>query len=327
MLTNAEVEVAADVTAGLKTGLVRQRSFSGRRKISRTADQPGHPLGDGVQNLGAGVAPGHALGVGGKFGNIGIPAFRQLALGNLLPLRCQLRILLFVRREFLIPRGLGLVTALPRLAHMLSHFFRHQELRIYGPAVARLSQSDFFFAQRLAMRRRSVVLVGRAPGDVAIHDDERRPRGLLQCILDRFIEQREIVGIAHPLHIPVVGHEARRHVVAESQGGVAFDGDVIVVVDPQQIGKFEVSGQRRCFVRDSFHQTTIAANGVHTIIKKFVVWAIEARCQPALRDRHAHRIGHTLAERAGGGLDSGRQPILRMPGALRIPLAEALQLI
>src|SRR5207237_9018308 len=120
-----------------------------------------------------------ALGVTVKFGNIGIPALGQFAFAELLPLRRLLRILLFVRREFLVPRRLGLVTALPRLAHMLSHFFRHQELRIYGPAVARLSQSDFFFAQRLAMGRRSVLLVGRAPGDVAIHDGDRGPRGLL----------------------------------------------------------------------------------------------------------------------------------------------------
>src|SRR5438067_13921299 len=110
MLTNAEVEVAADVTASLKTGLVRQRSFSGRRKIGRTADQPGHPLGDGVQNLGAGVAPSHALGVSGKFGNIGIPALGQFAFAELLPLRRLLRILLFVGREFLIPRGLAPIT-------------------------------------------------------------------------------------------------------------------------------------------------------------------------------------------------------------------------
>src|SRR5438876_10917590 len=99
MLTNAEVEVAADVTAGLKTGLVRQRSFSGRRKISRTADQPGHPLGDGVENLGAGVAAGQAFGVGGTFRHIGIPACWQLALGNVLPRRCQLRLLSFVGLE------------------------------------------------------------------------------------------------------------------------------------------------------------------------------------------------------------------------------------
>ena len=46
-----------------------------------------------------------------------------------------------------------------------------------------------------------------------------------------------------------------------------------------------------------------------------------------LRDRHADRIGQTLAERPGGGFDAGGVAVLRVSGRERAELAEALDLV
>ena len=46
-----------------------------------------------------------------------------------------------------------------------------------------------------------------------------------------------------------------------------------------------------------------------------------------LGDRHADRVAEALAERAGGGLDAGRDEVLRMAGRERAELAEALDLV
>src|SRR5207248_10658209 len=42
-------------------------------------------------------------------------------------------------------------------------------------------------------------------------------------------EHAEVVGIADARDVPAVGDEARRHVLAEGNVGVALDADVVVV--------------------------------------------------------------------------------------------------
>ena len=54
--------------------------------------------------------------------------------------------------------------------------------------------------------------------------------------------------------------------------------------------------------------------------------AVELGGEQPLGERHAHRVGDALAERAGGGLDPGRAAVFRVAGRLRVELAEALQL-
>ena len=45
----------------------------------------------------------------------------------------------------------------------------------------------------------------------------------------------------------------------------------------------------------------------------------------ALCDRHAYRIGHALAERAGGGFDARRVAVFGMTGRQRAKLTEVLE--
>ena len=60
---------------------------------------------------------------------------------------------------------------------VLDNLRRHEELGVVRPAVDFLRQPHFFFAQRGAVGRVGVLLVGRAVADVAADDDQRRPIG------------------------------------------------------------------------------------------------------------------------------------------------------
>ena len=68
-----------------------------------------------------------------------------------------------------------------------------------------------------------------------------------------------IVGVADAEDVPAVAEEARGHVFAEGQRGVALDGDVVVVVDPAEVGELEVPGQGRGLAADAFHHAAVAA--------------------------------------------------------------------
>ena len=97
----------------------------------------------------------------------------------------------------------------------------HEELRVLGPAVAPLGEADLLVAERLAVRRARVLLVRRAVGDVAVDDDQRRAIGGALERPERALEHLEVVGVADAGDVPAVADEARRHVVAEGQLGVA----------------------------------------------------------------------------------------------------------
>ena len=72
-------------------------------------------------------------------------------------------------------------------------------------------------------------------------------------------QQLQIVGIAHPGHIPAVPHEPLGHVFAEGEIRLALDRDPVVVVHPAEVGQLEVTGERGGLVRDAFHHVAVAA--------------------------------------------------------------------
>ena len=83
----------------------------------------------------------------------------------------------------------------------------------------------------------------RAVRDVAVDDDERRPiRGLLERG-ERTRQRVEIVGVADAQDIPAVAEKTRGDIFGEGEPGIAFDGDLVVVVDPAQIRKREMARQ------------------------------------------------------------------------------------
>ena len=136
-------------------------------------------------------------------------------------------------------RGPLLAQLFPALAdafmEMFANAIRNQELRIFRPSVEALRELYFFLAQRLTMGFFRVLPVGSAVADVAVENDERRtilysdgmPVSVCQCC--------EIVGIMHVRDVPAVAAESCCDIFAEREIGLAFNGDLIVVVEPTQV--------------------------------------------------------------------------------------------
>lgn len=128
-------------------------------------------------------------------------------------------------------------------------------------------------------------------------------------------------------HVPAIGLETRRGVVAEPAGGVAVDGDLVVVPECHQLAKAPGTGQRRGFVRNAFHQAAVAHEHPSAVIDDFQLRAVVALRQQLLGQRKAHRIGKPLPERAGGGFNAGSFAALGVTGGLAVQLAELLELL
>ncbi len=97
---------------------------------------------------------------------------------------------------------------MPTLAHacleMFSHPVGHQEPGVLRPAIITLGQLDFFLSQWLPVYGAGVLLVRRAVGDMAIHNDEGKSvRDVLEGC-EGALEHVQVIGIPHPRDVPAV---------------------------------------------------------------------------------------------------------------------------
>ncbi len=177
------------------------------------------------------------------------------------------------------------------------------------------------------MRLFLALLVRRAEADDGFANHQRGlfalGRGLSQCFLHRF----GIVAVDHADHVPAVGFETLGRVVGEPAFHFTVDGDVVVVVDRDQLAQLPGTGERRHFVRDAFHQAAVADEHVGVMVDDGVIGAIEVRGQHLLRQREADRVGQTLPQRTGGGFHAWRVGGFRMTRRLGMQLAETLELV
>src|SRR6185369_6185821 len=231
----------------------------------------------------------------------------------------------------------GVEHALPAPLHPLALFLRVPALpHAVGNLEGRVSPADrlarggdFLVAQRRTMRAAGIGLGRRAFADDGLGADQRRPAALTLRFAQRAVHRLDVVAVHGGDHLPAIGLEAAAHVVGVpllDAALVRVDRDAVVVVDGDQLAQAERAGKRAGFVGNTFHHAAVAEEGVGEVIDQFVARPVELRRQQPFGDRHADRVGNTLPERAGGGLDAGREAVLRMARRLRAELAEALQL-
>src|SRR5262249_28917070 len=170
---------------------------------------------------------------------------------------------------------------------VLVHCRRNEKLGVSRPTVRLLHKFYLFFAERLAMRSTRILTMRRAISDMTIDDYDRwsarRAHGVPKGPLDSI----KIVGITHTNHVPSVGQEPPSDILGERDIRLAFDGDVVVVVDPAQVVELEVSRQRRGLARNAFHHATVAAQGVDPIAEQFKAWFVVSCREPLFGDCHS----------------------------------------
>jgi hypothetical protein len=138
----------------------------------------------------------------------------------------------------------ALAQAIPE---MLAHAVRHQKFGVLGPAVAPLGEAHLLLAERLAMGCAGILLVGGAVADVALDDDQGRHVFGAPKALERLRQPVGVVDVAHVRHVPAIGEETRRDIVAESQIRVPLDRHPVAVIDPAQVAEHLVTGERSRF--------------------------------------------------------------------------------
>ena len=78
---------------------------------------------------------------------------------------------------------------------------------------------------------------------------------------------------------------------------------------------------------DSLHQAAIPHKRIGVMVDDRMAWTVELLSQERLSQRHANRVGESLTQRAGRGLDTGCDADLRMARRLGVQLTKVAQLI
>lgn len=174
-------------------------------------------------------------------------------------------------------------------------------------------------------------LVGGAETDDRLAADEGGLVGVGAGLFDGRLHGGGIVTVHIADDVPVVGLEAGRGIVEEpgrcfgTAPHLAIDGDVVVVVEGDELAEAQGAGQGAGLVGDPFHHAAVPQKHVGTVVHDVVAGTVELGGQHLLGQCHADGVGDTLAEGAGGGLDTGGVTVFRVAGGLGVELAEVLE--
>ncbi len=237
-------------------------------------------------------------------------------------------------RVRLVPLRVGAAPAVGGLAGAGQHRVLHDEVALGVEAEQPLGRGDLVRAECGAVGLAGVLLGGCGPADQGAQHDQRGPAVLVAGgahsgqqgvhVLDVLARARPVDG----LHVPAVGGEAGRDVLAEGDVGVVLDRDVVGVVEDDEVAQFLVAGEGGGLTGDAFHHVAVGGDDVDVVVEGAAARlgvGVEQTALPAGRHGHPDRAGQPLAQRAGGDLDAAGVPVLGVPGSGRTPGAVGLQ--
>ena len=176
------------------------------------------------------------------------------------------------------------------------------------------------------MRLVQTSLVGRTLADHRLATDQRRLVGAFgRC--DRGIDSRHIMTVHIPDDIPAISLEPARCIVREPAPDIPVDRNTVVVVQRNQLVQLPGTGQRTGFVRNTFHQATVAQKDIRIVIDDIKTRLVEFGSQQLFSQRHTDRIGNPLSQRASRRIDTGRDMHFRMTRRFGMELAELADIV
>ena len=183
------------------------------------------------------------------------------------------------------------------------------------------------FRPTLAVAFGGALDFGDAFADDRLRDDELRFFGLGFFGLVVGLQDRSEIVAVDGLHVPADRLEALCGVFALRLIRHRVEGDVVGVVDENQVIELLVAGERDRLHRDAFLHAAVAGETHDVIIKNRVLGGVETRGRHLAGHRHADGVTDALAERARGALDAGGLVEFRMSGRGAVQRAEFLHLL
>ena len=124
--------------------------------------------------------------------------------------------------------------------------------------------------------------------------------------------------------MPVVGLEAQRDVLGEGEVGATLDGDLVVVVEVDELAELSVPASEAASEEAPSIKSPSEDDAVGVVVYEAGAYR---GGEIALGHGHADAHREALTQRPRGRLHPRGVSVLGMPGGLAAPLPEALDLL
>src|SRR5262249_4521259 len=102
---------------------------------------------------------------------------------------------------------------------------------------------DLLVTERLAVGRSCVLFMRRTVADVAVQHDERGTIFRLAKDVEGVLDALDVVSIADTQDVPAVCQKPRCQVLCNAEARLTLAADVVVCMDPAQVGEPQGTGQ------------------------------------------------------------------------------------
>lgn len=248
MLANTVADVASRVVSeavslGLEVDGVAPASKVGRGKIGGSRDELGNGNGElGEEGLGKLAGSDGGVG-GGEGGESLLPSIGKLSSETALDVSGLLGVLGAVLLEELVPGSLGLGSLLADLGVNVLGLLGHGEELLGVEAELLLDLDGVVLLEGVAVNAvSSLVLRSESNGSAEL---DQSGLGLLGLSLsDGLGDATEVVvSLLDDDDLPVVSLEALGNILGESDGGGSVDGDLVVIVDGDEVAELKVTAR------------------------------------------------------------------------------------
>lgn len=114
-----------------------------------------------------------------------------------------------------------------------------------------------------------------------------------------------VVTVVDGDDVPAVGLIALDNILSEGAVDVTVNGDVVVIVDADEVAKLEVAGEGRGLAGDTLHQAAVAEEAVCVVVDNVESGLVENSAGVSLGHGETNGVADTLAEGASGDLNAG----------------------
>lgn len=98
------------------------------------------------------------------------------------------------------------------------------------------------------------------------------------------------------------------------------DGDMVVIVDGNEVTKLQVTSQRGSLAGNTLHSTAITEEGVCVVVDEIVAGLVVDSRSVSLGNSQTNSVGETLTQGAGGDLNTGGVVSLGVTGGDAVEL-------
>ena len=203
---------------------------------------------------------------------------------------------------------------------------RHSK-RLASPAQVLLGCLQVFLPQRLAMSTGLALLCRTAVADLGMDGNKGRTLLVSLCFLDGPADSSQISAVSHIDSLEAECLHALLHILSEGNISIALDGNVVAVIDDNQLGQAKGACQGEGLGGNTLHHAAITAQGKGIMVIHRIARLVELLSQMCLGNCHAHCHAHACPQRAGSCLNAYSVAVLRMARSQGIQLTEILQVI